>query len=297
MPSQPITNIPVNHIMIIKAFIARIKTLLEDNGLGAGRPAVFEGPAIPPPVGQLPRIVVSAGKLEMPPPFGDAPPGQARPRDIREHFPVNINAVQGPYTLAQMPLDGTVSCRLTWRTAGENLEGKKIRVYPRKGNTGDGFTVDYENRRINVFYAQTLADTPELEVEYAYAAIFTLREFRQMLLLEAYADMASNAEKWASLAAAVLLTNADTLLEDSNQSGNVHSNGNYTTTHLIGDFQWAEGLPEQVSSGVFRYTVQFRTSGQVILARTLSDFGVIERIFSPGQKNAPGVINIEANLD
>lgn len=290
--------------MIIQALITRIIPLLS-SGLTAQNPqdppppAIAEGPTLPPSgQGQMPRIVVSAGKLEMPPPFGDSPPGQVRPRETREVFSVNINAVQGPYTLAQSPLDGTLSCRLVWRQRSDALEGKKLRLYPRKGNSGDGFTVNSTTRQIQVFHAAQLAGTPELEVEYAYAAVFTLREFRQMLLLETYAGNIGDAEKWAALAASVLITNMANLLEDSNKSGNSHNSGNYATTHLVSDVQWVEGLPERVADNVFRYTVQFRTSGQIILARTLSEgVGIIEKIYSPGHKGDTGPVSIEANLD
>lgn len=285
--------------MIIKALIAHITARLQDDLTGQGAPAIAGGPALPPSgQGQLPRLVVSAGKLEMPPPFGDSPPGQVRPRETREIFSVNINAVQGPYTLAQSPLDGTLSCRLVWRQRPDALEGKKLRLYPRKGNTGDGFTINPITRQLQVFHSPALAGSPELEVEYAYAAVFTLREFRQMLLLEAYAANIADAEKWAALATAVLITNTAQLLEDSNKSGNSHNSGNYTTTHLINEIQWADGQPERLSDGVFRYTVQFRTSGQIILARTLSSsVGVIEKIYSPGHKGDVGPVSIEANLD
>lgn len=291
--------------MIIQALITRIIPLLS-SGLTAQNPqdppppAIAEGPTLPPSgQGQMPRIVVSAGKLEMPPPFGDSPPGQVRPRETTEVFPVNV---AGSYTLAQSPLDGTLSCRLVWLKRPSPLEGKKIRLYPRKGNSGDGFTVNPATKQIQVFYAAlSLSDPtvdPELEVEYAYAAVFTLREFRQMLLLEAYATTVGDAEKWAALAASVLITNMANLLEDSNKSGNSHNSGNYATTHLVSDVQWVEGLPERVADNVFRYTVHFRTSGQIILARTLSEgVGIIEKIYSPGHKGDTGPVSIEANLD
>jgi len=285
--------------MIIKAFNARITARLQADLTGPGAPVISEGPAPPPvPPNPLPRLVVSGGQLEMPPPFGDSPPGQVRPREVVERFPVNLGAVQGPYTLAHSPLDGTVSCRLVWRNVNDSLQGKKTRLYPRKGSIGDGFTVHQTQHQIQVFLSQTLTEHPELEVTYAYASVFTLREFRQILLLEAYAATALDAEKWAALAAAVLITNSAKLLEDSNQSDNTHSSGSYATTHLISDVQWVQGLPERIADNLFRYTMQFRTSGQIILARTLSEgFGTIQTIFSPGNKKVAGAISIEANLD
>lgn len=285
--------------MIIKAFIGRVLARLQDDLSNPGAPSFVTGPALPPSQGQLPRVVVSAGKLESPASFGDAPPGQVRPRAFKESpFVVNVGNVEGPYALSQQPLEGTVSCRLVWLQPGDPLEGKKIRLYPRKGNSGDGFTVNYAVPEIRVFHAAALSGTPKLEVEYTYPAIYSIREFRQLMLLESYADTPANAEKWAALAVSVLVSNTDALLNATNSSGNFHSSGNYVTEHLLSEFQLADGLLERISDTQFRYTLQFRTAGQVILVRTFSDNAeVIKKIYSPGHRGDAGPVSIEANLD
>ena len=284
--------------MIIKAFIDRVRTLLEDELGNPGPPSFAIGPA-PPPSQGLPRVVISAGKMEVPAPFGDAPPGQVRPRGLKESpFTVNLANVEGPYTLSQQPLEGTISCRLAWLQPNDSLEGKKTRLYPRKGNTGDGFTVNYAVPEIRVFHAGALSGAPKLEVEYTYPAIYSIREFRQAMLLESYADTPANAEKWAALAASVLISNTDALLQDTNSSGNFHSEGNYVTEHLLSEFQLAEGMLDRIADDQFRYTLQFRTAGQVILVHSITgDFGIINTIYSPGGLKEAGSVNIEANLD
>jgi|GEM_PF-1911855 len=284
--------------MIIHSFVARVVARLQADLASPGLPGVHFGPALPPSSGQVPRLVVSAGKLDMPAPFGDAPPGQVRPRVFKETLAVNIGAVEGPYTLSQQPMEGTVSCRLAWKQAGDNLEGKKTGLYPRKGNSGNGFTVNYTNKQIRVFGAGALSGTPSLEVEYTYPAIFSIREFRQAMLLESYATTPTEAEKWAALSAAVLVSNTETLLRDSNNFGNSHSGGNYVTEHLVSDFQWMDGNMERLDNNMFRYTLQFRTAGQVILVRAFSDNAeVIRKIYSPGHRNDEGPVSIEARVD
>lgn len=285
--------------MIIKAFISKVLARLQADLSNPGTPTFVVGPALPPSQGQLPRLIVSAGKMELPASFGDAPPGQVRSRAFKESpFMVNLGNVEGPYALSQQPLEGTVSCRLAWLQPGDPLEGKKIRLYPRKGNSGDGFMVNYAVPEIRVFHSAALSGTPKLEVEYTYPAIYSIREFRQLMLLESYADTPSNAEKWASLAASVLISNTDALLNDTNSSGNFHSSGNYVTEHLLSEFQLVEGLLDRISDTQFRYTLQFRTAGQVILVRTFSDNAeVIKKIYSPGHRGDAGPVSIEANLD
>jgi hypothetical protein len=285
--------------MIVKAFIGRALTRLQNDLNDPGTPGFVAGPALPPPAGQMPRVVLSAGKMEAPAPFNDAPAGQVRPRALRDTpFPVNLGNLEGPYTLSQQPLEGTVSCRLAWNQPGDDLEGKKVRIYPRKGAAGDGFTIDYATREVRVYHAAPLSGVPVLEVEYTYAAIFSIREFRQMMSLEAYAATAVDAERWAALSASALISNTETLLRDTNASGNFHSSDQYVTEHFITDFQLSEGALERVADGQFRYTLQFRTAGQVIFVRSFADSAeTIRKIFSPGHKNDAGAINIEANLD
>jgi len=286
---------------MIAALLGEMREQL--NSAFGGTPSVGEGPAAAPPQGQgqLPRIVLGPGKLELPPPFGDSPPGQMRPREAADNFAVNTSsaaAVQGPYTLAQAPLEGTVSCRFNWNQAGDPLEGKKLRLYPRQNQQGDGFEINYATRQLRVFYAAALTGAPRLEVEYQYPAVFTLREFRQTAVLEAYAGTRTDAEKWAALAAAVLTTHTRTLLDEANSVAHRHSAGNYVSRSLYNAFHLLDGTPDRLSDSMFRYTFQFSVTGQVILERTFAESAdVIRKIFSPGHKEDAGSINIEANLD
>lgn len=255
------------------------------------------GPALPPSAGQK-RLLVGATKLEMPAVFGDAPPGQVRPRDRREAFAVNTNNLEGPYVLSQEPLEGTLSCRFTWKQPGDNLEGKKTRVYPRKSDAGDGFVIHYLTKELRLYHAAPLVGTPTLEVEYTYPAIFTIREFAQTMLLESYSNTPEDAEKWAALAVDILVSNTPEMLDTANSSGNVHSNGNYLTEHLVSQFYPVSGLVERVDNNLFRYTVHFQVQGQVILVRAMTETAnVIEKIYSPGKRQELGPISIDANLD
>lgn len=284
--------------MIIKSFIGKAIARLQADLNVVGAPVFLVGPTTVPAANELPRVVASAGPLEMLGAFGDAPAGQVRPRTFRETpFPINLGNVEGPYALSQQPLDGTVSCNLAWKQAGDALEGKKIRLYPRKGNSGDGFTVDYANSMIRVFHAAPLTGTPTLEVEYSYAATYSIREFQQRMVLASYAATPADAEKWAALAASVLVSNTPSLLSAANSSGNLHSGGNYVTEHLISEFNLAEGALERVGNGIFCYTLQFDTRGQVILMRTVNDgFNVIQKIYSPGHRGDAGPVAIEPNV-
>jgi hypothetical protein len=267
---------------------------------GPGTPLIFGGPLQPPTV-DFPQIVISPGKLEMPPPFGDIQPGQMKPRETMEVFTVNTASavtIRGPYTLVQSALEGTVSCRFNWKLAGDQLEGKKLRIYPRKDHLGDGFEINYSTRKVEVFYSAPLPGVPSLEIEYNYPAVFTMREFRQTLVLETYAANPADAEKWAALSTAVVTTRTRDLLDDSNKSINNHSSGVYVTRSLYNSFHVNEGILERITDTVFRYSLNFSVAGQLILERTFTDnVEVIRKIFSPGHRGDAGNINIEANLD
>src|SRR5690242_7493570 len=105
---------------MINFLISRMIAQLETDFNGADAPVIVRGP-VNPPSGGLPQIVLSPGKLEMPPLFGDIPPGQMQPRETMDTFPVNTSSVEtirGPYTLNQSALEGSVSCRFNWKQAG-----------------------------------------------------------------------------------------------------------------------------------------------------------------------------------
>jgi len=285
---------------MINTLLSKMIAQLDADFNGAGTPVIVQGPVNSPTTG-LPQIVLSPGELEMTPPFGDIPAGQMRPREIMDAFAVNTTngaTIKGPYTIGQSALEGTVSCRFNWKQPGDDLEGKKQRIYPRKDHQGDGFEIDYATRKVDVFYGAPLAGTPTLEVEYNYPAVFTLREFRQTLLLETFAANTSDAEKWAALATAVLTTRTQALLDSANEGVNHHTAGVYVTRSLYNTFQLTEGLLDRTTDVVFRYSLYFAVTGQLILERTFTDnTEVIRKIFSPGHKGDPGTINIEANLD
>ena len=129
---------------MINALISKMIAQLDADFNGAGTPTIGSGPVTTPTSG-LPKIILSPGQLEMPPPFGDIAPGEMRPRETRQEFVVNTTSaatIKGPYTLSQSALEGSVSCRFNWKQPGDNLEGKKQRIYLRKNNEGDGFEIN-----------------------------------------------------------------------------------------------------------------------------------------------------------
>lgn len=277
---------------LVKAAIQLLTTELNGTGLNFS-----EGPNQAPAVNQLPLVMLTPGQMEAPAPFGDSPAGQTRPRETVELFVVNIGNVAGPYTLAQQPLEGTLSCRLVWNQPGDPLEGKKIRLNPTQG-PGDGFKIDYPNRKVEVIFASPLTGAPRLEVAYSFAAVFSIRDFRQILRLDCYAGSIADAEKWIALASSVLINNADALLKTANTTGNLNSAGNYATQHLVSTFVLQDGLPVRIAANMQSYQMQFMTTGQVILSRTLAGGAeTIRKVFSPGHKNDPGTINIEPNIN
>lgn len=265
----------------------------ELNGTGLN---VLEGPILNPAANQLPLVALSFGRFESTAQFGDDPPGEMRTRETKEIFVVDPSNRSGPYQLAQSPLEGTLSCRLIWNQAGDPLEGKKIRLYPVQGDN-PSFILRASEREIEISYTPAIVGAPRLEVEYAFAAVYAIREFQQILKLDCYAATGSIAEQWAALVSAVLINNNAALLKTANSSNNLHSAGNYATQHLINTAVLQEGNLNKVSTDLHHYQLLFQISGQLVLSRTMSGGAeTIQKIFSPGHKDDAGVVNVEVDL-
>lgn len=116
-------------------------------------------------------------------------------------------------------------------------------------------------------------------LDYAFAGIFTIREFRQALVLESYDAAPGGAERWGSLAAAVLLTWADELLAAG--TADYPSRKAVSARHEATRIDLVDGASERFDDGT-RMRMAFRVGGRLTVSREQrGGFGVIERIRSP----------------
>lgn len=132
----------------------------------------------------------------------------------------------------------------------------------------------------------------EVSVDYAYAERFTEREFRQLLWVDAYDGAPGGAERWASLAAAVLLTFSGELLA---ARAEYPSRAAVSSRHELTRLELVDGEPAPFESGT-RMRLGFRVSGRLTLSRqTPESAAIIRRIVSPG-RHVEGGVDVEPDL-
>jgi hypothetical protein len=130
-------------------------------------------------------------------------------------------------------------------------------------------------------------------LDYAFAGVFAERGFRQGLDVDAFAATAAEAERWASLASASLLTAADRLLAEA--AADYASRGPVSTRHEPTRMDLVDGFAAPFEGGV-RMRVTFSVRGKLTFAREEApSFGILRHIRSPGVFS-PDPVAVEPDL-
>ena len=130
-------------------------------------------------------------------------------------------------------------------------------------------------------------------LDYAFAGVFAERGFRQGLDLNAFAATSAEAEQWASLAAASLLTAADRLLAAA--AADYASRGPVSARHELTRMELVDGFAAPFEGGV-RMRVSFSVRGKLTFAREeAAAFGILRHVRSPGVYS-PDPVAIEPDL-
>ncbi len=95
-------------------------------------------------------------------------------------------------------------------------------------------------------------------------------EFRQELLLDAHGANAGEAEKWASLAASVILGCAKELLQTIDAPNPGYSAGSFKSLHFPEQLRLLEGSPSLLDN-VWVYRLRFNVLGRLRLVRLLPE--------------------------
>ena len=228
------------------------------------------GPDSPNP-SDLPYIAVYQGMMEVGTQFRDTISSEVRPQDIKESFTISGPSPPSTFSLSQTPLEGTAFCQLIYSVGTVN-ERKRTLVL----NTDYSVNTAAPEINLNI----DISDADRVVVTYSYAGVFTLRDFRQEFTIDVYHNSSSEIEEWAAITTTIILTHHNELLEDFNSTQ--YSMSQFVSQHSASQLIWLSGIPDH-SSSPLKYTLTFQVAGQIkAIKTTIGDFGVIERIHSPG---------------
>ena len=123
----------------------------------------------------------------------------------------------------------------------------------------------------------------QVQLRYAFAGVFTLREFQQAMLIDVYGTDMTAVEKWASLTNAIILVSYDDILKSCNgYMKTVYQANGFVALHTIDHMQLMEGTPS-LADTVAKMQLKFLVTGQLHWAReTAVSPDLIKRIISPG---------------
>ena len=157
------------------------------------------------------------------------------------------------------------------------------------------FTVDYQDA--SVLFSYDISGASNMVLTYSFVGVFTLREFRQDLLIDVYdSDMAS-IEQWVALICTMILTNHDELLEQYNQTDKTEYIANqYMVTNTISRIDLLEGIPDTSGSNP-RFKLALAVQGQTKAVKEILDgFGLIEKVHSPG-KISDHIVDVDIGVE
>lgn len=244
--------------------------------------AVGSMPATAPP-----HIVLYPGTVTASRTASDTP-GEPRPLAWQE----DIKPVQGAtsYKLAKTPLAGTPGCQAVY---DQGLPEERVTVLMET----DDYTVDLITPAILITAAGAtkLATAAILRVSYSFVGVQGVQEFTQLFYADILASTVSEAEQWSSLLIGLMLTGHDALIQKFNAAGGYQS-GDMVSRHFLDSFGLMEGNTTLGASGVTA-RLTFEAKGQLQLGReTAPDFGLIEKIVSPGRTSSSRSVDIEVKM-
>ena len=267
---------------LLTEIVAELRTVLgSTSDFNSVNTQIVVGPADPPSNSAF--VSVEQGNLSIQQKGKDLSSSAPRPTAAQEE--IALSGV-GTYPLARTPLQGTINPKL---------------VFP-AGNTrllvaDKDFTVDLNAPSFTLLSPP--GDATLMLVSYSYAGVFKVQEFSQTFSVLVVDTQLTDAERWAAIASAVILSQHDELLTAFNSTE--YSVGDYTTRHMLNQLHWQSNEPHTLSSpSRHTFLLTFEVKGQLTLIRELSEpVALIEQILSPEAfvENSTQPIDIRANLE
>jgi len=235
-----------------------------------------------PGTGAGPQVAVYGGDTQILAQGSEYPSSQPKPVEMQERIAVqSAHTATTPYPLQQPPVQGSVQVRLVFDPGGLEEYGLLL--------AKEDFRV--EETAPSVTIQADLGAATLLQVSYSYYSTVTTLAFRQALYLEMISPDVALREQLSALCGAILLTEHDVLVEQSNRlaASNVHTAGSYMSQVSVGRITWIGS--SVVSSDVGpSLRMHFDVNGQIRNMRTGAlNTSIIESIRSAGTKAGKGI--------
>lgn len=235
----------------------------------------------------LPFIALYPGKLIASQKLKELSPSQPRPQEESEQILIGSAEQATSFQCKHLPLAGSVRCRLTREP--DNLTERSSMLVEEKD-----FAVDYTEGLIT--FNESLPLNSRLLVQYSFAGIFTLSEFKQDLFIDVFAKDALAVEQWSALALAITLTAQTELLNSYNSVNAGYSSGAFAVSSNLSQI-WLQEVNPTSDATLFKTQLRFQVQGYLKLTKELADTAaLIHKIHSPG-RNSDTAVDIDVLLD
>ena len=204
---------------------------------------------------KLPISGISArcGDFEIKDAYQDDSFEKPHPVAFREEFRVMRGKAKGPYQLELIPINDVFSCKLVYHPS-KNIEEEKLLNFPLD------FGVNDQNE---VIFQESIAKATLFYLDYEVAGISTTSSFQQEIFLDIYDDQQITAEKYASLASSILLTNTSQIIEKFNTLKTAEYGGKrYQSHHRMNTLRWVSTSPQSGGQNL-KLTMKFMTEGLI----------------------------------
>jgi hypothetical protein len=198
---------------------------------------------------------------------GDEEP---RPQPTRQIIEVKRAGSKKKYKLTPTPLKDSARCKLI-PGKGPLTEAQKMLL------EGRDFTIDYQKSTISLLC--DLKPPGRVLLDYSFARIFTIREFKQELIIDICDTQMAAVEKWTALTTGIILMNAQALIQWCNNGDEVgYQSNRIAATPYIDRIQVMEGTPIS-RQDTCQLRLKCLAAGHLKLAKEITDgFNLIEQV-------------------
>jgi hypothetical protein len=249
----------ITNLTLIQNLLTAIAKLLQTE-LGGQLPSPEHIVALPipdPTATDLPAIAIYPGNWVINQTTRDISLTEPRPQDLRQIIPLSSPA---PYTLDQLPINGTVQVQLV---VGDQTRSLK---------QGKDFSINDQQLTLE---SSDLFKAAQLILSYSFLSIFTVREFQQDFWIDLYDQDFAKLEQWSSLIAGILLNSHDRLVQQYNipqesQPKTEYKTQQFITVHTLSQFHFLEGSYLSPKTGM-GLQLKFTVMGQIKMIKAVAD--------------------------